>query len=56
MTVEDYKVSSEKTGIYPVNFDAIDMAKFTPSQVTDSKKYLEMLGNVYQIPSLKCNL
>ena len=28
-----------KTGIYPMNFEAIDQTKFTPSEVTDSKNY-----------------
>ena len=27
----------QKTGIFPVNFEAIEKAKFSPSLVTDSK-------------------
>ena len=37
MTVAAIQSGFRKTGIYPVNFEAIDKAKFTPAQVTDSK-------------------
>ena len=39
MTVAAIQSGFRKTGIYPVNFEAIDKAKFTPAQVTDSKIY-----------------
>ena len=37
MTVANIQSGLRKTGLYPVNFDAIDKAKFTPSIVPDSK-------------------
>ena len=43
MTVANIQSGFRKTGVYPVNFDAIDKAKFNPSIVTDSKKYLQSL-------------
>ena len=39
MTVAAIQSGFRKTGIYPVNFEAIDKAKFTPAQVTNSKIY-----------------
>ena len=41
MTVANIQSGFRKTGMYPVNFDAIDKAKFTPSIVTDSKNYFQ---------------
>ena len=41
MTVSQIQSGFRKMGIYPVNFEAIDKAKFTPSEVTDSKKCFE---------------
>ena len=38
MTVGNIQSGFRKTGVYPVNYDAIDKLKFTPSIVTDSKK------------------
>ena len=38
MTVGNIQSGFRKTGVYPVNYDAIDKSKFTPSIVTDSKK------------------
>ena len=32
-----------KTGVFPINFNAIDKAKFAPAQVTDSKENSWML-------------
>ena len=40
-------MGSEKIGIYPVNFEGIDKTKFTPSQVTDSKKILYIVFSIY---------
>ena len=37
MTVSQIQSGFRKTGIYTVNFEAIDKGKFTPSEVTDSK-------------------
>ena len=37
MTVANIQSGFRKTGIYPMNFEAIDKEKFTPSSVTDSK-------------------
>ena len=37
MTVANIQSGFRKTGIFPVNFEAIDKEKFTPSSVTDSK-------------------
>ena len=39
MTVAAIQSGFRKTGIHPVNFEAIDKAKFTAAQVTDSKIY-----------------
>ena len=39
MAVAAIQSGFRKTGIYPINFEAIDKAKFTPTQVTDSKIY-----------------
>ena len=41
MTVGRIQSGFRKTGIFPINFEAIDKAKFTPSQVTDSKEMFE---------------
>ena len=41
MTVGRIQSGFRKTGIFPVNFEATDKAKFTPSQVTDSKEMFE---------------
>ena len=38
MTVGNIQSGIRKTGVYLVNYDAIDKSKFTPSIVTDSKK------------------
>ena len=37
MTVANIQSGFRKTGIFPVNFEAIDKEIFTPSSVTDSK-------------------
>ena len=37
MSVANIQSGFRKTGVYPVDFDAIDKSKFTPSIVTDSK-------------------
>ena len=39
MTVAKIQSGFRCTGIFPVNFNAIDKAKFVPAQVTDSKDY-----------------
>ena len=39
MTKAAIQSGFRKTSIYPVNFETIDKAKFTPAQVTDSKIY-----------------
>ena len=39
MTVDRIQSGFRKTGIYPVNFEAMDKTKFTPSEVTDSKNH-----------------
>ena len=41
MTVSQIQSGFRKTGIYPVNFEAIDKEKFTPSEVTDRRKCFE---------------
>ena len=46
MTVSRIQSGFRKTGIYPVNFEATDKTKFTPSQVTDSKKLLEIVFSI----------
>ena len=38
MTVGNIQSGFRKTGVYPVNYNAIDKSKFTLSIVTDSKK------------------
>ena len=43
MTVANIQSGFRKTGVYLVNFDAIDKAKFTPSIVTDSKNYFKSI-------------
>ena len=45
MTVGRTQSGFRKTGIFPVNFEAIDKAKITPSQVTDSKEMFETSVN-----------
>ena len=37
MMVVNIQSGFRKTGVYPLNFDAIDKSKFTPSIITDSK-------------------
>ena len=37
MMVANIQSGFRKTGVYPINFDAIDKSKFTPSIITDSK-------------------
>ena len=48
MTVANIQSACQKTGVYPVNFDATDTAKFSPSIVTDSKNicppYVDCIG------------
>ena len=39
MTVGRIQSGFRKTGIYPMNFEVIDKAKFTPSEVTDNKNH-----------------
>ena len=45
MTVSQIQSGFRKTGIYPVNFNAIDKNKFTPSEVTDSKTSVVYVGS-----------
>ena len=48
MTVVNIQSGFQKTGVYPVNFDAIDTTKFSLSIVTDSKNicppYVDCFG------------
>ena len=43
MTVAKIQSGLRKTGVFPINFNAIDKAKFAPAQVTDSKENSWML-------------
>ena len=43
MTIAKIQSGFRKTGVFPINFNAIDKAKFAPAQVTDSKKNNWML-------------
>ena len=45
MTVAWIQSGFRKTGIYPVNFNAIDKSKFTLSEVTDSKTSVVYVGS-----------
>ena len=39
ISVATIQTGFTKTGIYPVNFEAINKAKFTPAQITERKTY-----------------
>ena len=54
MTVSRIQSGFRKMGIYPVNFEAIDKTKFTPSQVTDSKKILYIVFSIYLYIEQSC--
>ena len=41
-------------GIHPVNFEAIDKTKFTPSQITDSKKILYIVFSIHLYIEQSC--
>ena len=66
MTVVNIQSRFKKTGVYPVNFDAIDTAKFVLSIVTDSKNichpyvdcivYLQLRIICYLCCTLSCLL
>ena len=45
MTVAQIQSGFRKTSIYPVNSNATDKSKFTPSKVTDSKTSVVYVGS-----------
>ena len=62
MTVAKIQSGFRKTGVFQINFNAIDKAKFAPAQVTDSKEnnwmLLELASNLNfnYCPQLICLL
>ena len=60
MTVTKIQSGFRKTGVFPINFKAIDKAKFAPAQVTDSKEnswmFIELNSNLNSncCPQLIC--